>query len=56
MTTMNNSQTTGIWTAPKLGNSATVNNKLSRLKSAAARFWGNYRSAIESGQFYVPMP
>ncbi len=56
MTTMNNSQTTSIWTAPKLENGSTIKNNISRLKSAAAKFWGNYRSALENGQFYIPMP
>ena len=56
MTTMNNSQTTGIWTAPKLGKSSTIKNPILRLKSAAARLWENYLSAMENGQFYIPMP
>ncbi len=56
MTTINNSQTTTIWTAPKLGKSFAIKNNISRLKSAAARFWENYRTAIEEGNFNVPMP
>jgi hypothetical protein len=39
-----------------LGTSSTTNSNINRLKSAVAKFWGNYRSAIENGQFYVPMP
>ena len=56
MTTMNNSQTTSIWTAPKLKDGSAIKNPILRLKSAAARFWENYRSALENGQFYIPMP
>ena len=56
MTTMNNSQNTSIWTAPKLKNGSIIKNIINRLKSAAARFWENYMSSLESGEFYVPMP
>ena len=56
MTTINNGQTTSISAAPKLENRSTVNDHISRLKSAVARFWENYLSALEKGQFYIPMP
>ena len=55
MTTMTNSQATSIQTAPKLENSSTIKNVISRLKSAAARFWEDYQSGLENGHFYIPM-
>ena len=56
MTTMSNSQTTSIWTAPKLGKGSTIKKAILRVKSAAARFWENYRSGLENGHYYIPMP
>ena len=56
MTTMNNSQTTSIWTALKLGSSSSIKNSITRLKRAAARFPENYWSAMEDAQFYILWP
>ncbi len=55
MTTMNNSQTTSILTAPKLENSSTIKKIIGRLKSAAARFWEEYQSGLANGHFFDPM-
>ena len=56
MTTMNNSQTTSIWTALKLGSSSSIKSSITRVKNAAARLLENYPSAIEEGQLYISMP
>ena len=55
MTTMNNSQTTCIQTAPRLENSYTIKNIIGRLKSAAARFWEDYQTGLANGHFFDPM-